>query len=98
MQKKCKQYEEHFVPELCDVFPFPRHYWLKSLLIPTVINRMTHIYKVEELRKIIAEETGLGVVDLCDNEFWEPLEDDDESANNYEEDSSEIYACTDNLV
>lgn len=62
------------MPELCNVYPFIRVYWLKALLLPTVINRITHIYRADELRRTIARETGLGVVELPNNLSWQPLE------------------------
>lgn len=70
-----------FVPELCNIYPFLKVYWLKGVLVPTVLNRISHIYRVDELRRRIAEETGLGPTEIPENGMMKPLVPDNSWLN-----------------
>ncbi|KAK6635205.1 hypothetical protein RUM44_000456 [Polyplax serrata] len=78
---KVKEFEELFVPELCNIYPFLKAYWLKGVLVPTVLNRISHIYRVDELRRRIAEETGLGPTEIPENGMMKPLVPDNSWLN-----------------
>ncbi|XP_048244529.1 serine-rich adhesin for platelets-like isoform X2 [Haliotis rufescens] len=64
------QQKQILVPELCDIHVFPASLWRKAVCLPAVLYRMNYLLLAEEIRKRIAKETGIGVVELpCDFTF-----------------------------
>ncbi|XP_067682625.1 endoribonuclease Dicer-like [Haliotis asinina] len=64
------QQKQILVPELCDIHVFPASLWRKAVCLPAVLYRMNYLLLAEEIRKRIAKETGIGVVELpCDFRF-----------------------------
>lgn len=54
--------QEHLVPELCCRINFPAVYWLKVTTLPSILHRICQYLIAEDLRVIIANETGLGTL------------------------------------
>lgn len=52
-----EDYDVTLVPEYCIVYPLDGHYWLKALLLPSVVHRISQLTLAEELRVRIAQET-----------------------------------------
>lgn len=47
---------EILIPQFCHNYKFPGHYWLKALLLPSVLHRMHYLLLAEELRIRLIEE------------------------------------------
>ncbi|XP_041353083.1 endoribonuclease Dicer-like [Gigantopelta aegis] len=58
------QQKQILVPELCDIHVFPASLWRKAVCLPAVLYRLNYLLLAEEIRKRIAKETGIGIVDL----------------------------------
>ena len=58
------QQKQILVPELCDVHVFPASLWRKAVCLPAILYRMNYLLLAEEIRKHIASETSIGIVDL----------------------------------
>lgn len=53
---------EYLIPELCHNFCFPGDLWLKAIVLPSALHRITHILHAESLRMTIDNYIGLKVV------------------------------------
>jgi hypothetical protein len=51
----------YLVPELVNVHPLSASVWKKSLCLPAILYRINSLLVVEELRREIAQSTGVGV-------------------------------------
>lgn len=71
-----KDLKEHLVPELCTKIKFPALYWLKTTMLPSILHRVSQFLIAEDLRLLIAVESGLGF-ELSDSK-WLPLKITDE--------------------
>ena len=58
------QQKQILVPELCDVHIFPASLWRKAVCLPAILYRMNYLLLAEEIRKHIAAETKIGIVEL----------------------------------
>ena len=58
------QQKQILVPELCDVHVFPASLWRKVVCLPAILYRMNYLLLTEEIRKHIAAETKIGIVEL----------------------------------
>ena len=58
------QQKQILVPELCDVHVFPASLWRKVVCLPAILYRMNYLLLAEEIRKHIAAETKIGIVEL----------------------------------
>ncbi|XP_060523439.1 endoribonuclease Dicer [Cylas formicarius] len=57
---KFDELEIHLVPELVVRQDFPAPLWLQAALLPTVLSRLSFLFRLELLRSTIAREAGLG--------------------------------------
>ena len=60
------QQKQILVPELCDIHIFSASLWRKAVCLPAILYRTNYLLLAEELRVIIAAETGIGKVRLAD--------------------------------
>ena len=58
------QQKQILVPELCDIHVFSASLWRKAVCLPAILYRMNYLLLAEELRRLIAAETGIGKVRL----------------------------------
>lgn len=54
---------EYLIPELCHNFRYPGDLWLKAIVLPSIIHRMTYILHAESLRVRINNYLGLEIND-----------------------------------
>lgn len=54
------------VPELCAIHPFPASLWRKAVCLPCILYRINALLLADEIRKTVAIQLGLGIVDLSD--------------------------------
>lgn len=54
---------EYLIPELCHNFRYPGDLWLKAIIIPSALHRITFILHAENLRIFINEYVGLRIID-----------------------------------
>lgn len=47
--KKQTKYDEILIPELCSWHKFPSDYWLKALMLPTILYRLDKLLLAEDL-------------------------------------------------
>lgn len=52
---------EYLIPELCHNFHFPGDLWLKAIVLPSALHRITHILHAESLRIKIDNYIGLNL-------------------------------------
>lgn len=71
-KRKSKAGQELLIPELCHNFKFPADLWLKAMVVPAFIHRLTYALHAERLRNLINEYVGIRV----DNYVPAPLFDD----------------------
>lgn len=62
-QKNTRNSGEFLIPELCHNFGYPGDLWLKAVILPSVLHRMTYILHAENLRIKINECVGLQIDD-----------------------------------
>lgn len=53
---------EFRVPEFCDIHPIPASVWRKAVCLPSIFYRLNQLLLAEEIRSIVAAETGVGLV------------------------------------
>ncbi|XP_052768714.1 endoribonuclease Dicer-like [Mya arenaria] len=58
------QQKQILIPELCDVHVFPASLWRKAVCLPAILYRLNYLLLGEEIRKHVAAETRIGVVEL----------------------------------
>ncbi|KAK3750725.1 hypothetical protein QZH41_017278, partial [Actinostola sp. cb2023] len=58
--KRQKRARVLLIPELCSIHPIPAPLWQNILYIPSILHRLEAILLAEELRQVIAAETGAG--------------------------------------
>lgn len=63
-EEKMEDFREHMVPELCVPLLFPAALWLKLSSLPSVLHRLHRLLVVEEFRRLIISETGVGSVNI----------------------------------
>lgn len=56
------------VPELCTVHPFPASLWRKAVCLPCILYRINALLLADQIRKQVAEELGLGQLELDPSE------------------------------
>uniref|UniRef100_A0A8C4R0U4 ribonuclease III n=1 Tax=Eptatretus burgeri TaxID=7764 RepID=A0A8C4R0U4_EPTBU len=61
------QNKQILVPELCAIHPIPASMWRKAVCLPSILYRIHCLLTSEELRSIIAGETGVGMLTLPDS-------------------------------
>lgn len=54
---------EYLIPELCHNFRYPGDLWLKAIVIPSALHRITFILHAENLRIFINDYVGLRITD-----------------------------------
>lgn len=67
-ERSYEEMEEHLIPELCIKQDFPSELWIQANLLPSVLYRLTSLLQAEELRRTIAAESELGVVEIREKE------------------------------
>ncbi|KAK0080172.1 hypothetical protein PV326_008304 [Microctonus aethiopoides] len=72
-KRKREDLEEHLIPELCYRVIFPALYWLKATLLPSILHRVSQLLLADDLRRLIASETALGIIDIRKDDEWQPL-------------------------
>lgn len=60
-KRKAKAGQELLIPELCHNFKFPGDLWLKAMIVPAFIHRLTYALHAERLRNLINEYVGIRV-------------------------------------
>uniref|UniRef100_S4RXR2 ribonuclease III n=1 Tax=Petromyzon marinus TaxID=7757 RepID=S4RXR2_PETMA len=55
------QNKQILVPELCAIHPIPASMWRKAVCLPSILYRLHCLLTAEELRALIASETGVGL-------------------------------------
>lgn len=78
-KRKHEESDEYLVPELLVKQDFPADLWIQASFLPTVLTRVIFLLQVEELRKSIVEETGIGKLQV---DTWKPLVVDEYVINN----------------
>ncbi|KAJ8678833.1 hypothetical protein QAD02_014620 [Eretmocerus hayati] len=68
-----EDFEEHLVPELCEILNFPSVYWLKGSTLPSILHRITQLLTAEEFRVTIFHEAGLNLTTPEAGRQWEPV-------------------------
>lgn len=58
-----EDFEEHLVPELCEMVRFPAVYWLKATALPSILHRVNQLLLAEQLRVQIANDIGIRLHD-----------------------------------
>lgn len=66
--------KQMLVPELCIVHPFPASFWQKAVCMPCILYRINSLLLADELRSEVCYSTGIGKVQLADDEHWGPLD------------------------
>ena len=61
------------IPELCDIHPFPATLWRKAVCLPCILHRINALLLADQVRMIVAEEIGVGSIDLNEEFNWNPL-------------------------
>lgn len=62
------------VPELCTIHPFPASFWRKAVCLPCIFYRLNSLYLAEELRRQVAREVGIGIVEPPSDFQWPNLD------------------------
>lgn len=62
------------IPELCSIHPFPASFWRKAVCLPCIFYRLNSLFLAEELRRTVAEETGVGLVEPPIDFQWPALD------------------------
>lgn len=70
---RMEEFEELLDPENCTVQKFPADLWLQAKLLSNILYRVKSLLNAEELRKQIALETNLGIINLKHGQVWKPL-------------------------
>jgi len=90
--------QEHLIPELCSRINFPALYWLKATTLPTILHRISQLLIAEDLRKIIAQETGLGTTSKISSlQKWPSLTLEDIQKGREEESNNEMDLADDSI-
>ncbi|KAH3846058.1 hypothetical protein DPMN_088351, partial [Dreissena polymorpha] len=58
------QQKQILVPELCDVHVFLASLWRKAVCLPAILYRLNYLLLAEEIRKLVAKETKIGIEEL----------------------------------
>lgn len=58
------QQKQILVPELCDVHVFPASLWRKAVCLPAILYRLNYLLLSEDIRKHVAIEANIGIVNL----------------------------------
>lgn len=61
------------VPELCAIHPFPASLWRQAVCLPCVLYRLNCLLVADSLRRLVASEMKLGIIDLGKGHQWPPL-------------------------
>lgn len=61
------------VPELCAIHPFPASLWRQAVCLPCVLYRLNCLLVADSLRRLVASEMRLGIIDLGKGHQWPPL-------------------------
>lgn len=64
-EEKMEDFREHMVPELCMPLLFPAALWFKLSGLPSILHRLSRLLLIEELRRVIVNETQIGALE-CD--------------------------------
>lgn len=54
---------EYLIPELCHNFYYPGDLWLKAIVLPSLLHRITYMLHAENIRLNINQYIGLDIVD-----------------------------------
>lgn len=61
------------IPELCAIHPFPASLWRQAVCLPCVLYRLNSLLVADSLRRLVASEMTLGLIDLDQSHQWPPL-------------------------
>ncbi len=61
------------VPELCAIHPFPASLWRQAVCLPCVLYRLNSLLVADSLRRLVASEMSLGLINLEQSHKWPPL-------------------------
>ncbi|KAL0276264.1 UNVERIFIED_CONTAM: hypothetical protein PYX00_003870 [Menopon gallinae] len=77
-KKKAKrenlEQKQILVPELCNIHPFPGTLWRKAVCLPCILHRINALLLADQVRRIVANEIGVGIADLDADFKWKPLD------------------------
>ncbi|XP_046670478.1 endoribonuclease Dicer-like isoform X1 [Homalodisca vitripennis] len=80
LKRKNKEENEDFevwlIPEYCVVYPLSGKYWVKAMMLPSALHRISQLCLTEELRCQLVSETGIGEVHLPSGRNWDKLAQD----------------------
>lgn len=57
-------FAQELVPEFLIKQDFPAQLWIQAKVMPSIIHRLLQLLRAEELRQLIAEETGMGQIEV----------------------------------
>lgn len=72
---------EYLIPELCHNFRYPADLWLKAILLPSVLHRITFILHAEYIRNTINSYVGHTVVDYQPQPLIEKMSKNKDTSN-----------------
>ncbi|XP_050314512.1 endoribonuclease Dcr-1 isoform X2 [Anthonomus grandis grandis] len=61
------------VPELCAIHPFPASLWRKAVALPCILYRVNALLLADQIRRIVANDIGLGKTQLDKDFRWPAL-------------------------
>lgn len=72
-KRKSTRGQELLIPELCHNFKFPGDLWLKALVVPAFLHRLTYILHAEQLRLRINAYVGLNIGDYVPQPLFDKM-------------------------
>lgn len=72
-KRKSVRGQELLIPELCHNFHFPGDLWLKALVVPAFLHRLTYALHAEQLRLKINAYVGLNVKDYVPHPMFDKM-------------------------
>ncbi|XP_031624659.1 endoribonuclease Dicer-like [Contarinia nasturtii] len=72
---------EFLIPELCHNFRYPGDLWLKAVLLPSVLHRITYILHAEYIRNAINNYVGLNIVNYVPDPLIEKMAKNKDPSN-----------------
>ncbi|CAH0562212.1 unnamed protein product [Brassicogethes aeneus] len=61
------------IPELCAIHPFPASLWRKAVCLPCILYRINALLLTDQIRRTVAQDLHLGVLDLKPDFKWPAL-------------------------
>lgn len=64
---------EYLIPELCHNFQYPGDLWLKAIILPSMLHRITYILHAESIRVNINQYLGIQIDDYYPNPLTDKM-------------------------